>query len=123
MSSRRSDGADMTARHWAGAAVAWLALVATLLAVADRRTPVLGTVAAAGVVFLVANARGVARQRPAPLFEGASARAETLLGGSLVASAIASAFDHLPLFVGFLILVFLSAVWVVVSISRPESRA
>lgn len=122
MTSGRSDGADMTARDWAVAAVAWLALVAVLLVVADGQTPVMGAVAAAGVVFLVANARGLARQRPAPFIEGASARAETLLGASLVALAIASALDHLALFLGFLIVVLTSVAGVAMSVSRSKSH-
>jgi hypothetical protein len=112
----------MTARHWTVAAVAWVVLVAALLAVADGRPPVTGTAAAAGVVLLIANARGVARQQPAPLINGASARAETLLGASLVAIAVASAFDHLALFIGLLIVVLMSAGWVAVSVSKSESR-
>ena len=56
----------MTARHWVAAAAAWLVLVGVLLAVADGETPVMSTVAAVGVVLLVANARGIARRRPAP---------------------------------------------------------
>lgn len=112
----------MTARHWTVAAVAWVVLVATLLAVAEGRSPVTGAVAAAGVVLLVANARGVARHEPAPLIEGASARAETLLGASLVALSVASAFDHVAVFVGLLIVVLMSAAWVAVSVSRSESR-
>jgi hypothetical protein len=121
MSTGRSVGADMTARDWAVAAVAWLVLVAALLVVADGQTPVTGTVAAAGVVFLVANARGVAGQRPTPFIEGASARAETLLGASLVASAIASALDHLALFIGFVIVALMSAVWVAMSFGGSKS--
>ena len=112
----------MSAGHFAVAVVIWVVLAAALLAVADGRTPVTGTAAAAGVVLLVANARAVARHQPAPFFEGASNRAETLLGASLVALAVASALDHVALFAGLLIAVLLSAGWVAVSVSKSESQ-
>jgi hypothetical protein len=112
----------MTAGQWAVVAMAWLVLVVVLLAVADGATPVMGTVAAAGVVLLIANARGVARQQPAPFIEGASAWAETLLGASLVALAIESAFDIPALFVVFPIVALMSAVWVLTSVSKSKSR-
>jgi hypothetical protein len=112
----------MTARQWFGAVVVWLILVATLLRAADGEPAVLGSAAALGVVLLVANARGLARRRPAPFNEGASARAEILLGASLVALAIVSAFDHLVLFLLLLAVAVISAGWVVMSISKSRAQ-
>src|ERR671915_1676099 len=70
--------------------------MAVLLAVGDGQTPVMGTVAAAGVVFLVANARGAARQRPAPFIKGASPRAETVLDASPVGAGAVRRAVHAP---------------------------
>jgi hypothetical protein len=53
---------------------------------------------------------------------GASARAEILLGASLVALAIVSAFDHLVLFLLLLAVAVISAGWVVMSISKSKSQ-
>jgi hypothetical protein len=53
---------------------------------------------------------------------GACARAEILLGASLVALAIASAFDHLVLFLLLLAVAVISAGWVVMSISNSKSQ-
>jgi hypothetical protein len=110
----------MTARHGVAAAAAWLVLVGVSLAVADGETPVMSTVAAVGIVLLVANARGIARRRPAPLIEGGSAHAETFLGASLVALAIAGAFGLLTLGLALGALAVVSAGWMLATISKSH---
>lgn len=105
----------MSSRQWVSAAAVWLVLVGVLLAVADGDAAVMGTVAAVGVVLLAANARAITRRCPTPLIEGASANAETLLGASLVALAIAGAFSLLIVFLGLVAIAVVSAGWVLAS--------
>jgi hypothetical protein len=102
----------MTRVQWGAVVVTWAALMAVLLRVSDG-SPITGTAAAVGLALLVANARGLARGQPAPLFGEASVAGEVVLGGALVGLAVFGALGQTIWFLASLLVAVSAAVFLI----------